>query len=241
LTFIGTGNLDLGSGQVNLLVSAPSFTLTVSSNTLTTSGPIISNGHVMDKVGNGTWVISGNNGNNGGFPLTVDAGVVKLNKALPYNCVGSSAGALTVNAAGTVICTDPNNFLELAANVPLVLSGGKFDLNASSQQIISVAFNSGTLANSDTNNSVSTLTVLATNGVVLGSANCVFNIASGSGLAISDPNSPGSLSGSGSLILTMAVFSLSMESILTLAIRPFMAARLPCCRMGASPIRPPSF
>src|SRR5882724_9052503 len=202
LTFIGTGNLDLGSGQVNLLVSAPSFTLTVSSNTLTTSGPVISNGHIMDKVGNGTWVISGNNGNNGGFPLTVDAGVVKLNKALPYNCVGPSAGALTVNANGTVICTDPNNFLELAANVPLVLAGGKFDLNASSQQIISVALNSGSLANGDTNNSVSTLTVLATNGVVLGSANCVFNIASGSGLAISDPNSPGSLSGSGSLILT---------------------------------------
>lgn len=202
MTFVGSGNLDLGAGTLTLSGSAP-FALTILSNTLTSSGSVHSTGTgAVIKYGNGAWTIGGI-ANNTLFNLTVNAGVVNLNKQAPYGCFSASASPfLQVNTNGAAFCTDfganPNEFQNGCA---LRIVGGLFDLFGSSQSISTVTMNGGTLANGNATNTTSVLTSTNLAGIAISSTNCVFSVANGSVLALDPNSSPATfISGSGTLV-----------------------------------------
>lgn len=99
-TFVGSTNLNLGSGQVKL--GSGTVLLTVSSNVLEVDGSITDNGlgYGLSKTGNGTLVLSNYNNFSGGLTLT--AGTLDINS---YGADGS--GLFTLNG-GTLDNTSGN-------------------------------------------------------------------------------------------------------------------------------------
>jgi autotransporter-associated beta strand protein len=203
--FVGSRSLDLGVGKLTLSAGV-TFSLNIVSNVLTTEGIVAGNGRIVDKLGDGTWQMNGV-GNNTTFLLTVDAGTVVLNKFSPYIALPIFSGGgntATVNTNGTLVCGDLGaNSTQFQPGLTLLLQGGRFDLFGGNQTISTILFKGGTLANGNSTNTISTLTLTNNAGIALTTTNCRVDVATTSTLAL-DPNplAYGFFSGSGSLVKT---------------------------------------
>ncbi|HEX3720929.1 MAG TPA: autotransporter-associated beta strand repeat-containing protein [Verrucomicrobiae bacterium] len=200
-TFIGSADLNLGAGEIGLgIVSGGTLTLTVNNNTLETDGEIDGLGKTIAKAGNGTWVIGGMTANNG-LTIIDNVGTIVLAKTVSTAYAVGYSG-MVVNTNATAVCGGfGSSQFDNSSLAPLTVNDGLFDLAGTSQEIFSIAFNGGTLANS-ASNTISMLTT-ETNGVVLGTNDiCAFNVAPGSSLVLTDTVAMGSVSGYGSLAVT---------------------------------------
>lgn len=96
--FIGTNNLNLGTGTVSMIANC---TVTIDSNTLTVGGAISGSGYSLTKAGEGALVLSGANTYSGGTILKAGTLTFAAANVLP------SAGAVTFNggtlSSGTTI------------------------------------------------------------------------------------------------------------------------------------------
>ncbi len=169
-TFIGTNNLNLGTGGVALTSNVG---VTTNAGTFTVGG-IISGAYSLSKLGSGTLVLSGVNSFSGGMTLT--GGKLIINNSAALGTGTFSIGSLTQidNTSGNSITNNKNN---------LQSWGGDFTFIGSNN------YNSGTgavtlTANTNVTTSASTFTV---GGSVTGG----FNLAkSGNGvLALNSANS----------------------------------------------------
>lgn len=133
-TYIGTGNLNMGTGGVTL---AASRTVTISANTLTVGGVITDGASTfgLTKNGTGTLVLNGANTYNG--TTTVNAGTLVLGNALAIGTGGTltmNGGNLDVNAAITLSANNLENwnadFTFLGSNT-LNTGTGAVTMNAS--------------------------------------------------------------------------------------------------------------
>ena len=110
-TFVGTQDLDLGTGPVTL---GGNRTATVATNTLTVGGAI-SGAYSLMKVGTGTLTLGGANSYTGGTIL--NAGQLNINNA---QALGS--GTFTIAANSTIDNTDAGS-IALSTNNPMTWGG----------------------------------------------------------------------------------------------------------------------
>jgi len=171
---LNCGTTTLGAGQVWNVAS--NYTLTTGS--ATTRGRVQNN--TITKNGGGTWTAGGTD-DNGSLGIIINAGMVNLNKTSTsgVHCVGG--GGLVINPNGTARITGSGgDQIYNPANV--TIAGGAFDLNGNAETISHLYFNSGTLEDASGSGSLT-----ATAGVVLGSTNCVFEVAAGASMTILGP------------------------------------------------------
>lgn len=196
-SFIGTGNLDLGSPTVNIPNGPGSITLNVVSNTLTTGGDIVNNNTTVVKTGAGTWEITGFGSGAQSLGLIVSAGQVNLHKLSGQAIQNGNNIGLTVQSGALVL--DEANFQIhsfTAIPIPVTLSGGTWDLNGHNENVDKLFLsNGGTLRNGAPASS-STLTTISGYTAMLSGANCQFDITAADGVL----NFNGSLGGDGSLV-----------------------------------------
>ncbi len=151
-TFVGTGNLNLGTGAVTMSASR---TITTSASTLTIGGVIGGGGFSLTKNGSGNLVLSGNNTYSGG--TVINGGTLSVNI---INAGGTNSGLGSSSAA--------------AAN--LIINGGTLQYvgstAASTNRLLTVGPNNATIDASGTN----TLTFSNTGAVVFSSSSDPANI-----------------------------------------------------------------
>jgi fibronectin-binding autotransporter adhesin len=116
VTFVGSENLDLGTGPVGMTAAR---TVTISNNTLTIGG-VISGGFVLTKDGAGTLALTGANTFSGG--LTIANGTVAAGN---NDALGS--GPLTFSGPGAVIRSTDATARSFTNN--LSFGGGNNDMN----------------------------------------------------------------------------------------------------------------
>ncbi len=190
-SFGGAGNLDLGSGTLNV----STLTLTLQGNgILKTEGAMTAVGSgaaaTMTLQGNGTFQTSGNK-NNAGLSVVVNGGTYLMDKTSSAN-VHSVQGGLTVNTSGTARVTGTGGRQIIATSAgPIVLGGGTLDLFGSSETAYQLTFNSGTLQNS----SATAATLTVSNNFLLNGAACNFDVVTSSTLTLLR-----AISGAGSLV-----------------------------------------
>jgi autotransporter-associated beta strand protein len=149
-TFVGTNDLNLGTGAVTLTTSP---TVTVTNGTLTVGGAISGTGNGIIKAGTGTLVLGAVSSFNGG--LTINAGTVQSNS----NNVGTTAigsGNVTINAGGTLAgnAKDAFGFAPNAAPATINIAGGTVTDTASGSYRITLPnlnFTGGTLTSNASN------------------------------------------------------------------------------------------
>ncbi|MEI6656371.1 MAG: autotransporter-associated beta strand repeat-containing protein, partial [Verrucomicrobiota bacterium] len=151
--FAGTNSLNLGTGTVSLGSTAGNRMVTVTANTLTVGG-IISNGTAtgLTKAGDGTLILSGNNGYTG--------------------TTGINAGTLVISGSGKLGATTS----------ALTLGGGKLDLGTTSQTQGAVSITSAAASgNTIQNGSLTGTSYAASNstGNAIVTANLLVNGAAG--------------------------------------------------------------
>jgi autotransporter-associated beta strand protein len=198
-SFLGTTNLDLGFGTVVIPNGLGSITLNVVSNTLTTHGDIVNNNTRVVKSGNGTWEITGPATGAESLGLLVSAGQVNLHKTSGQAIAGGNSVGLTVQANALVL--DENSFQihsDTAIPMPVVLSGGVWDLNGWNENVDQLSITSGGTLRNGAPTSTSTLTTISGYTAMLSGANCQFDVAAVDGVL----NFNGILGGSGSLVKT---------------------------------------
>jgi autotransporter-associated beta strand protein len=191
-SFVGTTNLDLGSGTLN--VSALTLTLQ-NGATLRTEGAMTAVGAgavaTMTLAGNGTFQTSGNH-NNLGLSVVVGSGVFYLMDKTSSASVHSAQGGLIVITNGTAKVTGTGGRQIINTSLgPVTLNGGTLDYFGSSESMYLITFNAGTLQNSSANPATLTMT---TNINLKGPA-CKFDVATNSALII-----PSAIVGPGSLV-----------------------------------------
>jgi autotransporter-associated beta strand protein len=113
-TFIGTNDLNLGTGAVNKGSADKTISVANAGATLTIGGNFGATPGVLEKAGAGTLVLSGNNAYTGG--TTVSAGTLLANNMTgsatgtgnvivnggTFGGTGAISGTITVNSAGTL-------------------------------------------------------------------------------------------------------------------------------------------
>ncbi|MEI6674094.1 MAG: autotransporter-associated beta strand repeat-containing protein, partial [Verrucomicrobiota bacterium] len=151
--FAGTNSLNLGTGTVSLGSTAGNRMVTVTANTLSVGG-IISNGTAtgLTKAGDGTLILSGNNGYTG--------------------TTGINAGTLAISGSGKLGATTS----------ALTLGGGTLDLGATSRtqgavSITAAAASGNTIQNGSLTGTAYTASNSAGNAIV--TANLLVNGAAG--------------------------------------------------------------
>jgi autotransporter-associated beta strand protein len=110
-TFIGTNDLDMGTGAVSM---GGSRTLTINAGNLTVGGAISGSGFGIIKAGSGTLLLTNNNNFTGN--VTVNAGLLSISNS---NALGS--GAKTFAMQGTNRRLELTNSITLGSNVSLNL------------------------------------------------------------------------------------------------------------------------
>ena len=158
-TFVGSQNLDLGTGNVNLNGSR---TVTVSANTLTVGGAITNTG-ALTKAGAGTLLLSGANTYSGG--TVVSNGVLKMANAAALGATGASLtvhGTLDLNGNSPTVRNLSGNGTGVIDDVAGAGSDTLTVSNSSSSTFSGVIRNtSGTVA----------LTKIGANALTLAGAN----------------------------------------------------------------------
>ena len=99
--FIGSGTLNLGTGNVTLGGAAGSRTVTVTSSTLTVGGAIGGSGYGLTKTGSGALMLLGANTFGGGLTLSKGALILGNNAALGTGTFTVTEGVIDVTAART--------------------------------------------------------------------------------------------------------------------------------------------
>jgi len=159
--FIGSANLDLGSGTVTGNTDPLPVTVQVDTNSLTTEGTLNFGNVTVNKSGSGTWVIGGSSGNS--LNLVVEAGVVQFNKMT--NQAVSGTKGLTIDTGAVAQDEQDYQMHSDTTGSPetVSLAGGTWDINGHNENVDILAFSSGgTLENSaagtSTFNNISHLT-----------------------------------------------------------------------------------
>jgi autotransporter-associated beta strand protein len=195
-TFLGTTNLDLGSGEITMENNVPPVSVNVLSNTLENDGTIIVGNNVLTKTGNGTWLIAGTGDN--AVQMVVAGGVLDLAQS-GYAILSSGVG-FTVESNAIAFDVNGSQIDSGNGDDPVILeSGGVFDINGQIESFDSLSITNGIFRNSAIN-SFSTLTLnypAGGNLVTLGGTNSQFDVASGATLTIT-----GNVVGGGSLVMT---------------------------------------
>jgi autotransporter-associated beta strand protein len=197
-SFLGTANLGL-SGNVVIPNGLGSITVNMASNTLTTSGDIVNNNTRVVKSGNGTWEMGGGSGGAQSLGLLVTAGQVNLHKSGGQAiALGNNVG-LTVQAGALVL--DENNFQihsDTAVPMPVVLSGGVWDLNGWAENVDQLSISAGGTLRNGAAGRTSTITTISGYTAMLSGANCQVDVTAVDGIL----NFNGAFGGSGSLVKT---------------------------------------
>lgn len=146
-TFVGSANLDLGTGGIDL-EGAQFQWLFVQSNTLSTEGAVTGHNRSLIKGGAGTLVLGGNLNDNYGLGVVVDAGVLQLAKTSTgsFHVIGTGGVGLVVNSNALAIITGSGGD-QIADPAPVVLNGGVLDLNGQTETMNTMAITNGTLRN----------------------------------------------------------------------------------------------
>lgn len=197
-SFLGSANLDL-QGEVVIPNGLSSITVNMVSNILSTYGDIANNNTRVVKTGNGTWEMSGPSGGAQSLGLLVSAGQVNLDKSGGQAIQGGNNVGLTVQAGALVL--DENNYQihsDTAVPIPVVLSGGVWDLNGWNENVDQLSISSGGTLRNGAAASTSTLTTISGYTALLSGANCQFDVPAVDGIL----NFNGALGGSGSLVKT---------------------------------------
>ena len=211
-SFLGSTNLGL-SGTVVIPNGPGNITVNVVSNTLSTFGDIVNNNTRVIKNGNGTWEIAGPATGAESLGLLVGAGQVNLHKSGGQAIQGGNNIGLTVQANALVL--DENGFQIHSGGaipLPVVLSGGVWDLNGHNENVDQLSISSsGTLRNGAPA-STSTLTTISGYTALLSGANCQFDVTAVDGVL----NFNGALGGSGSLVkIGLGVLNLNSNNTYT--------------------------
>jgi autotransporter-associated beta strand protein len=197
-SFLGTINLDL-DGTVVVPAGPGSITVNVVSNTLSTFGDIISGNTTVIKSGNGTWTITGAATSANNLGLVVSAGLVNLAKTA-NQAIGAGHIGLTVQA--NALALDEYNYQihsdSPSTPVPIVLSGGVWDLNGHNENVDQLSISSGGTLRNGAPASISTLTTILGYTAMLSGTNCQFDVPAVDGIL----NFNGALGGTGSLVKT---------------------------------------
>ena len=211
-SFLGTANLDL-SGTVVIPNGLQNITLNVVSNTLSTFGDIVNNNTRVVKSGSGTWEITGPATGAESLGLLVSAGQVNLHKTSGQAIAGGNNVGLTVQANALVF--DESSFQihsDTAVPMPVVLSGGVWDLNGHSENVDQLSIGAGGTLRNSAPASISTFTTISGYTAMLSGANCQFDVAVVDGIL----NFSGALGGSGSLVkLGLGVLNLNSNNTYT--------------------------
>jgi autotransporter-associated beta strand protein len=171
-SFLGTTNLDL-YGNVVVPNGLGSITVNMVSNTLATYGDIVNNNTRVVKSGNGTWEIAGPASGAQSLGLLVSAGQVNLHKTGGQAIAGGNSVGLTVQANALVL--DENNYQihsDTAVPMPVVLSGGVWDLNGYNENVDQLSISAGGTLRNGAAASTSTLTTISGYTAMLSGANC---------------------------------------------------------------------
>jgi fibronectin-binding autotransporter adhesin len=197
ITYLGTSNsLSFGSVAANQSGQGTKI-LNVVKGSLTFGGNFTSGNSTIIKTGQGTLVLSGYaSGQNSQFTGEIDEGELDL--------AHDGGSAIGTGNAGFGILVQSNAVAKLTGlslsqipdDVPARLSaGGIFDLNGNSETVGGLFMTNGVLRNGLAT-TVSTLT--AANGVILASANNVFDVPS----ADAELHVAGNVTGAGALVKT---------------------------------------
>jgi autotransporter-associated beta strand protein len=138
-TFLGTGNLDLGSGNVSLTTSPA---ITVNSGNLTVGGNITGSGYSLSKAGSGNLTLTGLSSYTGSTTVN-GTGALSINSMAnsgTASSIGSSGGL--VMGGGTLIYTGGN-----------AVSNRSLEFSTATSSIISIANSTTTLNMSSTTTS----------------------------------------------------------------------------------------
>jgi autotransporter-associated beta strand protein len=129
--------------------------------------------------------------------LLVSAGQVNLHKTSGQAIAGGNNVGLTVQANALVL--DENSFQihsDTAIPMPVVLSGGVWDLNGWNENVDQLSISAGGTLRNGAAASTSTLTTISGYTAMLSGANCQFDVTAADGIL----NFNGILGGSGSLV-----------------------------------------
>jgi autotransporter-associated beta strand protein len=200
-SFLGSTNLDLNYPTISIPNGLGNITVNVVSNTLTTQGVIVNNNTRVIKSGNGTWEIAGAASSAESLGLLVSAGQVNLHKTSGQAIQGGNNLGLTVQANALVL--DENSYQihsGSAIPMPVVLSGGVWDLNGWSENVDQLSISSGGTLRNSASASTSTLTAISGYTAMLSGPNCQFDVTAADGIL----NFNGALGGAGTLVKTGA-------------------------------------
>jgi autotransporter-associated beta strand protein len=197
-TFLGSTNLDLGTGTVNVPVGPGSVTVTVVSNTLNTDGNITSGNTTVIKSGPGTWTLAGTSTSANNLQMTISEGLVNFAKTAGQSIGGGTIG-LTIqsNAQATDLADFQVHSDTSTTPLPVNLSGGIWDLNGHKENVDKLFISSsGILRNGAAG--TSTINTISGYTAMLSGTNCQFDVTLGTGVL----NFDGVLGNTGSLVKT---------------------------------------
>jgi autotransporter-associated beta strand protein len=207
-TFLGSTNLNLGSGPISIATASQNWNIV--SNTLSLEGNLAIGNNAITKIGKGTLVIAGVGiatsaqfvVNEGELDAARDAGVAFGN--------GGNGRAVVIQSNAVVKLLpghDGNQIINGNAgggyNVPILNTGGVLDMDGSVETVDGLAITNGVLRNSNAG-TVSTLTIIttggvhATNAIILGDVNNLFDVPTSN----AELDIVGEVTGSGSLVKT---------------------------------------
>jgi fibronectin-binding autotransporter adhesin len=196
--FLGTTSLAL-MGTIVIPNGLGNITVNLASNTLITLGDIVNNNTRVIKTGNGTWEITGSASSSESLALVVNAGQVNLHKTSGQAIQGGNNLGLTVQANALVLDENSDQIhSDTAIPVPVVLSGGVWDLNGWNENVDQLIMSSGGTLRNGAPGSTSILDLISGYAAMLSGSNCQFNVVAPDGVL----NLKGVLGGTGSLVKT---------------------------------------
>ncbi len=204
-TFVGSGNLDLGSATINVITGAPQY-WNIVSNSLTIEGDLVTGNSSIIKIGNGDLIIAGN-GVAKQFNLTVNQGEADFGRSTGVAVGnGSNGHGVIVQSNGVVVMLPSGNSSQIYNGfdiVPVLNAGGVMDLNGQAEIMDGLNITNAVLR-SGASGETATLTIntnaTAGSGVVTLSGTAQFDVPAVDGEM--DANGTGILTGPGSLLKT---------------------------------------
>lgn len=196
-SFMGSANMDLSGPNVVIPNGLGSITLNIVSNTLTTGGYVQNNNTTVYKTGAGTWEMTGPGSGPQSLGLVVSAGQVNLHKNSGQAIQGGNNVGLTVQSGGLVL--DEANYQihsDSPVPLPVVLSGGVWDLNGFNENVDQLSISSGGTLRNGAATSTSTITTISGYTAMLSGPNCQFDVSASDG----NLNFNGALGGNGSVV-----------------------------------------